>query len=168
MPNHDPERLAELEAEQHELVFPAFDHADAWRLGCRITETALEAEHPVVIDIRRPGLVLFRAALAGSAPDQEEWVRGKSAVVFRMDASTALVAERLAARGMDPTQGWLPFPEYAVAGGSVPVRVAGVGVVAAVTVSGLASDDDHRLVVDGMRAYLDEVAGADAAGDDGR
>ena len=46
----------------------------------------------------------------------------------------------------------------------MPVRVAGVGVVAAVTVSGLASEDDHRLVVDGMRAFLDEVAEADAAG----
>ena len=84
------ERLAELEAEQHELLFPAFDNTDAWRMGCLITEIALEAGHAVVVDIRRPGLILFRAALAGTAPDQEEWVRGKSAVVFRMEASTAL------------------------------------------------------------------------------
>jgi len=160
MANHNTERLAELEAEQHELVFPSFDNDDAWRLGCLITESALEAGHAVAIDIRRPGLILFRASLAGTAPDQEEWVRGKSAVVFRMEASTALVGERLASQGIDPLQGWLRLPDYAVAGGSVPVRVAGVGVVAAVTASGLASDDDHRLVVDGMRAYLRDVVGA--------
>lgn len=151
------ERIAELEAELHELVFPSFDNADAWRLGCLITEAAREGGHAVVVDIRRPGLILFRAALAGTAPDQEEWVRGKSAVVFRMEASTALVAERFTSQGIDPLEGWLRLPEYAVAGGSVPVRVARAGVVAAVTASGLASDDDHRLVVEGIRAYLSEL-----------
>ena len=150
-------RIAELEAELHELVFPSFDNADAWRLGCLITEAARDAGHGVVVDIRRPGLIVFRAALAGTAPDQEEWVRGKSAVVFRMESSTALVAERFASQGIDPLQGWLRLPDFAVAGGSVPVRVARAGVVAAVTVSGLASDDDHRLVVEGMRAYLSEL-----------
>ena len=151
------DRIVELEAEEHELVFHSFDNADAWRLGCLITDAARDAGHAVVVDIRRPGLILFRASLAGTAPDQEEWVRGKSAVVFRMEASTALVAERFASRGIDPLEGWLRLPEYAVAGGSVPVRVARAGVVAAVTVSGLASDDDHRLVVEGMRAYLSEL-----------
>jgi uncharacterized protein (UPF0303 family) len=157
------ERLAELEAEQHEIVFPAFDNADAWRMGCLITGIALEAGHAVVVDIRRPGLILFRASLAGTAPDQEEWVRGKSAVVFRMEASTALVAERFASQGIDPLTSWLRFPEYAVAGGSVPVRVAGVGVVAAVTASGLASDEDHRLIVQGMRTYLNGIVGEGGA-----
>jgi uncharacterized protein (UPF0303 family) len=162
MSKDSTERLAELESEQHELIFRSFDNADAWRLGCLITEAAREAGHAVV-DIRRPGLILFRASLAGTAPDQEEWVRGKSAVVFRMEASTALVAERFASQGIDPLTSWLRLPEYAVAGGSVPVSVAGVGVVAAVTASGLASDDDHRLVVDGMRAYLKDLAAVGGA-----
>jgi uncharacterized protein (UPF0303 family) len=48
----------------------------------------------------------------------------------------------------------------------VPVRVAGVGVVAAVTVSGLSSDDDHRLVVDAMRAFLSDGDGDDNNGAD--
>jgi uncharacterized protein (UPF0303 family) len=80
-----------------------------------------------------------------------------------MEASTALVAERFAWQGIDPLTSWLRLPEYAVAGGSVPVCVAGVGVVAAVTASGLASDDDHRLVVDGMRAYLKDLVAVGGA-----
>ncbi|MBP1851189.1 uncharacterized protein (UPF0303 family) [Rhizobium halophytocola] len=32
-------------------------------------------------------------------------------------------------------------------GGSFPVRVTGVGVVAAITVSGLAQEDDHGMIV---------------------
>lgn len=43
--------------------------------------------------------------------------------------------------------------------GSFPVRVRGAGVVAAVTVSGLSSDDDHQLVVDSIREFLRTPAG---------
>jgi uncharacterized protein (UPF0303 family) len=83
----------------------------------------------VGIDVRRPGLILFRAALPGITPDQESWIARKAAV------------------------GWLNA-DYAVTGGSFPIRVRGVGVVAAATASGLSSMDDHDLVVDGIRAHL--------------
>ena len=65
------------------------------------------------------------------------------------------LAERLSQLGADPyAPGWLDPVDYAVTGGSVPVRVAGAGVMAAVTVSGLASEDDHRLAASCMRAYV--------------
>ena len=41
-----------------------------------------------------------------------------------------------------------------MSGGAFPIRVAGAGVVAVITVSGLASDDDHQLVVDAITEYL--------------
>ena len=149
------DRIAELEAQHEELVFPGFDHTDAWRLGSLITAAAREASHPVAIDIRRPGFVLFRAALPGTTPDQDSWIAAKAQTVFRMEAASALVTLRLSAAGIDAAAlGWLPFPAYALAGGSVPVRVAGVGVVATVTASGLSSDDDHDLIVAGMRQFL--------------
>lgn len=149
------ERIAELEAQHDELVFPSFDHADAWRLGSIITSQAIAAGHGVAIDIRRPGLTLFRAALAGTTVDQESWIAAKARTVLRMESSSALVAERFADSGFDPAaMGWLPFPEYALAGGSVPIRVVGVGTVAAVTAAGLSSDDDHLLVVSGIREFL--------------
>jgi uncharacterized protein (UPF0303 family) len=149
------ERIAALEAEHDELVLAAFTSTDAWQLGNIITAAAIAAGHAVAIDIRRPGFVLFRAALAGTTPDQEAWIAAKAQTVFRMEASSALVAARFSEAGLDPAaMGWLPFPEYALAGGSVPVRVAGAGVVAAVTASGLSSDDDHALVVAGLREFL--------------
>jgi uncharacterized protein (UPF0303 family) len=148
--------IATLERQEQELVFESFDHTDAWRLGSRITAIAQEAGHRVGIDIRRPGLILFRAALPGITPDQESWIGRKAAVVLRMEASSALVDARLSAAGIDPAAvGWLGA-EYAVTGGSFPIRVRGVGVVAAATASGLASMDDHDLIVDGIRAYLAE------------
>ena len=143
--------IAELEQQERELVLSAFDHDDAWELGSRIARHAREAGAAVAVDIRRPGLILFRAALPGSMPDQESWLARKSAVVLRLETSSALAAARVAASGGDPS--WLG-PDYAVTGGSFPIRVRGVGVVAAATVSGLASLDDHALVVRGLREML--------------
>jgi uncharacterized protein (UPF0303 family) len=143
-----------LEQQERELVFERFDHFDAWRLGVRITEIALEAGHLVAVDIRRPGLILFRSALPGVTADQEAWIARKSALTLRMETSSALVAARHAASGTDAAgSGWLGS-EYAITGGSFPVRVRGAGLVAAATASGLTSMEDHDLVVDGIRAYL--------------
>ncbi len=41
-------------------------------------------------------------------------------------------------------------------GGSFPIRIRGVGVVAAATAAGLSSQEDHDLIVEGIRAYLAE------------
>ncbi|GAB2883658.1 heme-degrading domain-containing protein [Streptomyces mayteni] len=148
--------ITTLERQERELVFDAFDHDDAWRLGTRITTIARGAGHQVGIDIRRPGLIMFRAALPGITPDQETWIARKAAVVLRMEASSALVDARLSAAGVDPVAaGWLGA-EYAVTGGSFPIRVRGAGVVAAATASGLASLEDHDLIVAGVRAFLAE------------
>jgi uncharacterized protein (UPF0303 family) len=71
-----------------------------------------------------------------------------------METSSALFAARMKSAQLDPAaMGWLDSG-YALAGGSFPIRVSGVGVVAAVSASGLSSDDDHDLVVDGLRALL--------------
>lgn len=146
--------IATLEHQEQELVFDSFGHVEAWRLGARITAIAEEAGHAVGIDIRRPGLVLFRAAMPGVTPDQESWIVRKAAVVLRMEASSALVEARLSAMGVDPAAvGWLGA-EYAVTGGSFPIRVRGAGVVAAVTASGLSSQEDHDLIVEGIRGHL--------------
>jgi uncharacterized protein (UPF0303 family) len=72
-----------------------------------------------------------------------------------MESSSALVDARFTAAGVDPVAtGWLGS-DYAVTGGSFPIRVRGTGVVAAVTASGLTSLEDHELVVAGIRAELE-------------
>lgn len=150
--------ISVFEQQERELVFDGFDHADAWRLGTRITEIAQAAGHGVGIDIRRPGLILFRAALPGITPDQEVWIARKAALVLRMETSSALVDARFTAAGIDAAgSGWLG-DDYAITGGSFPIRVRGVGVVAAATASGLSSQDDHDLIVEGIRSYLAERA----------
>jgi len=159
MTDTDSPRLAELRQHEEELVFPQFDHHDAWRLGSLIANHAIAEGHGVAIDIRRYNIVLFRCVLPGATADQEEWIRRKSATTLRFEHSTAFLTEQFAPNGADPTQGgWLAPEDYTLAGGSFPIRVRGTGVIAAITASGLSSDDDHQLVVDGIRTYLKKSA----------
>jgi len=152
----DSPRLTELRQQEEELVFASFDHHDAWRLGSLIANHAIASELGVAIDIRRHNLVLFRCVLPGSTADQEEWVRRKSASVLRFEHSTALLGEQFSER--NPLGGgWLAPEDYTLAGGSFPIRVRGAGVIGAVTVSGLSSEEDHQMVVDGIRNYLKTV-----------
>lgn len=154
MPEGSADLIPTLQRQEEELVLDSFDHTDAWTLGSGMVELAQTAGHPVGIDIRRPGLILFRGALPGITADQESWIARKAALVLRMESSSALVAARLSAAGVDAAAiGWLGA-DYAITGGSFPVRVRGAGVVAAVTVSGLSSEQDHDLAVAGLRRHL--------------
>lgn len=144
--------LARLEAEHFELELARFDRRDAWGLGSSIAERALTESYPVAIDVRTASGILFHASMPGATADNDEWVRRKAATAQRFEMSTALLEARVAAGGRDMFEpGWLDPAEYAVAGGAVPVRVAGVGVVAIATVSGLPSADDHDLVVRALK-----------------
>jgi uncharacterized protein (UPF0303 family) len=49
----------------------------------------------------------------------------------------------------------LPAAEYAAAGGSFPITLAGVGVIGSITVSGLTQRADHELVVEALSAELE-------------
>ncbi len=154
MPDTATDPITTLQRQEEELVLDTFGHAEAWSLGAGMVELARAAGHAVGIDIRRPGLILFRAALPGITPDQESWISRKAALVLRMESSSALVEARLSAAGVDAAAiGWLGA-DYAITGGSFPVRVRGAGVVAAVTVSGLSSSADHDLAVAGLRRHL--------------
>ncbi|MGG5174498.1 heme-degrading domain-containing protein [Pseudarthrobacter sp. J1763] len=149
----DSARFTELLRQEDELVFPQFDHGDAWELGSLIANRAITLDAGVMIDIRRHNVILFRCVLPGATADQEAWVRRKSASVLRFEHSTALLSEQFSARS-PLGGGWLAPEEYTLAGGSFPIRVRGTGVIGAITVSGLSSEEDHQLVVDSIRTYL--------------
>ncbi len=144
-----------LEGQEARLVFPAFGEDTAWAIGTALVAVARAAAAPVVIDIRTPDRTLFHAALPGSTPDNDHWARRKSAVVLRYHHSSLLVGVRLSHRGatLEPSGGIDPM-EFAAHGGSFPVRVKGTGVVAAITVSGLASEDDHAMIVAVLEDHL--------------
>ncbi|WP_029287255.1 heme-degrading domain-containing protein [Cellulomonas sp. HZM] len=148
-------QVTEVEAQERELELTRFTNDDAWELGCTLVELAIARDLPVTIDIRRGTQQLFHAARPGTTADNDSWIERKVRVVERFGASSWLVGLRSRARGTTFAQQHdLPLQQFAAHGGSFPLRVRDVGVVGAVTVSGLPQADDHALVVEGLRAFL--------------
>lgn len=149
------QELAELLAQEEELQFTTFTNATAWELGCALVDAARRDRLAVTVDIRRGEQQLFHAALAGTAANNDEWIERKNRVVRRFGHSSFYVGSRHRIDGTDFAVRELLDPrEFAAHGGAFPVIVRGVGPVGTVTVSGLPQAEDHRLVVDVLRAFL--------------
>ncbi len=149
------ELLDQLLREEQELQFASFNEDIAWQLGCQLVERARKDGLPIAIDIMRGTHQLFHAALNGSAPDNDEWVKRKARAVIRFGHSSLYMGELLKSRGQTIEKNYLvPESEIAPHGGSFPVILKGTGVIGTITVSGLPSQDDHRVVVEAIRNYL--------------
>jgi len=145
--------------EESELIFSSFTEDDAWDLGNDMRNAAHARQLPVCIDIRRPnGTELFHVSLARATVDNDDWARRKAAVVFRFEESSARFGERFASAPAHPAlAGWIDMNRFAPVGGSFPVRVAGAGIVAAVSASGLQGSGDHDFVVSAIRTFLERT-----------
>ncbi|MET9439897.1 heme-degrading domain-containing protein [Streptomyces sp. NPDC006610] len=147
--------IEELEAQERRLVFRQFTNDDAWNLGCLLVRMAQERQAPVAVDIHRAGQQLFHAALPGSSPDNDAWINRKRRVVERYGSASYLVGARFRAKGTTFEDSSRLDPDaYAAHGGSFPITVENVGVIGAVTVSGLPQLQDHRFVVEALEEYL--------------
>lgn len=139
------------------LVFPRFAEAEALALGRILTDLATARGHGVVILIRSASRVLFQAALPGSAPLHELWARRKSATALHFHEASLIVGLRHREKNETLALHGLSSIDYADHGGAVPIRVAGAGVVAVATVSGLPSLADHQLVIEALDQLMSLV-----------
>jgi len=152
------EQISDLELiakQERELLLPQFDEDVAWELGMQIRGLAVSRNLAVVIEIRRPGQLLFYSALRGTAPDNAEWVRRKSNSVARFHQSSYAIGLGLRKSQTTFAERYeLSMADYAAHGGSFPLRVVTAGYVGTVTVSGLPQRADHQLVVEALCLHL--------------
>ncbi len=155
------ETLERLLHEEQTLQFRAFDNLTAWRLGARLVELATERDLGVTIDIRRNGQQLFHCALPGTSADNDAWIERKNRVVNRYGHSSLYVGARYRSEGTTfEEKSRLNLDEYAAHGGAFPISIVGVGAVGTITVSGLAQEDDHALVVSALREFIEREQAA--------
>lgn len=142
-------------------MLPRFDADVAYALGQRVRELAVARHLAIVVEVRRFSQPLYYSALAGTTPDHVEWVRRKGNVCARFHKSSYAVGLSLAAKGESLESAYaLAHHDFAAHGGSVPLAVAGAGVVGCITVSGLPQRQDHELAVEALCLHL----GIDYAG----
>ena len=144
--------LAAIATQECELCFTRFDEDVAWTLGSRLRTMAVARKAGIAIDVRRFGQPLFYCALAGTTPDNADWVRRKSNAVARFHRSSYRLGIELGASIFEKYA--LSMTEFAVHGGSFPICVQGSGAIGSVTVSGLPQRTDHELVVEALCVEL--------------
>lgn len=149
------EILKRLLQEEQELQFTKFNEATAWKIGSQLVEQAMQKELPVTIDITRGDHQLFHASLRGASADNDEWIKRKIRLVYRFGHSSFYMGQLLKSKGKRIEEAYLLSESlYAPHGGSFPVIVKDTGMIGTITVSGLAQEDDHELVVQAIRDYL--------------
>lgn len=144
--------ITDLETEYAGLSLARFTEAEALALGLILLDLA--QGKPVVIDIRNANRTFFHAALPGSTPLNDLWALRKSNTALLFQLPSMLVGEKNRAKGDTLALHGITVADYADHGGAVPIQVAGVGVVAVASISGLPSIEDHRLVVAGLRVLM--------------
>ncbi len=147
--------LESLLQEEAEIQFTEFTNDTAWRIGSRLVEVARQESLGVAIDIRRHEHQLFHAALPGTSPDNDAWIKRKNRVVNRFGHSSFYIGNLYKSQGTTISEKSLLDPtRYAPHGGAFPIIIKGVGVVGTITVSGLPQAEDHKLVVRILREFV--------------
>jgi uncharacterized protein (UPF0303 family) len=150
------EILDKLLNEEKQLQFTNFNEDTAWEIGCWLVDYAVQNELPITIDIRRGAQQLFHASRPGTSVDNDEWVERKVRLVNRFGHSSFYIGQLLKHEGKSIEEMFLiPENEYAPHGGCFPIIIRGTGAVGTITVSGLAQEDDHSVVVRAITHHLE-------------
>jgi uncharacterized protein (UPF0303 family) len=149
------DKLKKLLSEEEELQFTSFNADVAWQLGAELAARARLNNLPITVDITQGDHQLFHFSRPGTSADNDEWVKRKARLVYRFGHSSLYMGELLRSKGRSIEEAYMiSESQYAPHGGCFPIVIKGSGMIGTITVSGLAQEDDHQLVVDIVREYL--------------
>ena len=149
--------LEELKQEEQTLQFPSFSNEDAVAIGMDLYRVAKEQNLAITIDITRCGQQLFHLAMPGTSADNDQWILRTCRLVNRFQMSSYRMGTELRSLGKTLEERYeLSHYEYAAHGGCFPILIKDTGMVGTITVSGLAQEDDHALVVEAIARFLNK------------
>jgi uncharacterized protein (UPF0303 family) len=155
-PKDYQEILKVVAKQEKELQFAEFTNETALTLGLALIEKARRKEKGVTIDITRNRQQLFHYAFPGTSPDNDQWIIRKNRVVNYFHKSSYYLAIYLKSLGRTLEEKYfISSRDYAACGGAFPITIKKVGVVGTITVSGLADHEDHLMVVETIKEYLE-------------
>ena len=150
-----PVSLDTIKRQEEALQFTSFDNDAALTIGNKIVEMAKADKVAVTVDVSVNRNPLFFHAMAGTSPNNADWIRRKSNLVNRTGHASFFMHTQAVERGQDfnnlPT---FDTKDFAAHGGSFPIFVKGTGQIGTITVSGLAGIDDHAMAVRAIKWYL--------------
>ena len=137
-----------------DTALPRFNADVARRLGEIAVNIASRRGLPIAVGIVGEAAPLFYCALDGSRAEDSDAIRRRQNTVLRFGLSSLEVGAQFRRAGWSLRSQGLSDEDYALDGGGVPLRVAGAGLVGAMTIAGLDSERNHALVVESLRWHV--------------
>lgn len=153
-----PELLAdvsELEQQLRELRFSTLTHEDALALGMDLASRAEERQWPLAVSVFLGDQHVFRYACPGTSAENDDWIERKRKTVYRFQEPSFLVGQRFISEGKDFFVETGLSDEFAAHGGGFPLFL-GDTFAGAVIASGVPQQDDHAIVIEALRAAIEE------------
>lgn len=143
-----------IRAQEKQLVLPSFSYEASIKLGEWLRARAVEKDLPLYVEIFVNGGVRFAASTPRAHNNLADWVRRKRNIVQRMGQSSYMTDLIFKQWGISLESFGMNQADYGLGGGGFPIRVADIGVIGSVTISGLPSIDDHNLVAECLAVHL--------------
>jgi len=157
MPVSFDEDLARLAIQEERLQFDTFNSNTALDIGMRLKALIESWGKKAAFDIQLAGHPLFFFAMAGTTPDNVDWIRRKRNVVMRFHKSSYAFSLGVQKNGHSLVERFgAGTDQLILSGGGFPIRLRGSGVVGSITVSGLPQRDDHGVIVQVLADLLGE------------
>lgn len=136
----------------NEIELKKFNNKLALEMGLSIIDLAKKRNLHIAVNISRLNHVVFLFIDDTLPADKHNWLRRKANVAKHFEESSIKVKSDLIKGEMllDKTFG-LDKKDYIAKGGSIPIMVKDVGMVATITVSGLKDTDDHQIIIDALK-----------------
>jgi len=124
-------------------------------MGLQIVDLAQKKGLIIGVEVSRLNHKVFLFIDDGLPADKHNWIRRKANVAKHFEESSLAVKEDLAKGNMSLKDTFaLDDRDYIARGGSIPIMVESAGLIATITVTGLADVDDHQLIVDALQEYF--------------
>lgn len=150
--------MESIKAQESMYAFDRIDEDLALQMGIYVIRCAREIGKPVATRITLNRRTLFAYSMPGTKPESDNWIRRKENLSYATNGSS-YYWECWCELGEHPFE-WrgMTYQDYAPAGGCFPLCVKGVGMVGTLTISGMASHEDHALAFETIeRAFKGEL-----------
>lgn len=153
-----------VQTQETAYEFERIDEELALQMGLYVIRRARKMGKPVATRITLNRRTLFAFSMAGTKPESDNWIRRKENITYATNGSS-YYWECWCEQGVHPLE-WrgMSYEDYAPAGGCFPLRIKGAGMVGTLTISGMASHEDHALAFETVEKAVRGELGVDISG----
>ena len=144
----------ELLEHEKSAILLELGNEEALAIGKIATEIGFARKLPIAIQVQIGEWIVYKAALPGSKPENDGWIKRKANVVLLKHHSTMYERVLAEENGRDwHLDNGVADATHAIHGGGFPLNTA-EGFKGILLISGLPQVEDHLLAVEVLKTYL--------------